>query len=187
MNDTHDPKDFLGYFHAKAQEHGKKVQSQSLIDSNDAVKQKVVGMLQKIKSNQKELEQLKQTNPKAYESMLSLTQAMLSMAKEYMAPNKLEVPPLQKAGGRIEIHHPDGSTLQGIASDPKTANTGKVFQDESNIVDQIQGDATPKRHRRSVRASMVMNPQTGKVISSLEQAGVSNTSDVGFSPYVKEG
>lgn len=183
MSDTHDPKDFLGYFHAKAQEHGKKVQSQSLIDGNDAVKQKVVGMLQKIKSNQKELEGLKQTNPKAYQNMLTLTQAMISMAKEYMV--KKPEAELQKA--RIEIHHPDGSTLQGAAADSKTADTGKIFQDESNITDQIQGDAKPRRHRRSVRASMVMNPQTGKAISSLEQAGVSNTADVGFSPYVKEG
>lgn len=180
---SHDPKDFLGFFHQAAQAHGQSVQKQTIINANDAIKQKVLGILTKVKSNQKELEGLKQTNPKAYEHMLSLTQAMLDMAKKYVVPEKQEE--------KLDKAHPDGTTLQGPAADAKARNTSKIFQKESNVNDLVGGDSDkyvkPHTHVRSVMAGQVGHPQVaGKPVSSREKKRYEQQGNVGFSPYVQE-
>lgn len=184
---SHDPKDFLGFFHQAAQAHGQSVQKQTIINANDAIKQKVLGILTKVKSNQKELEGLKQTNPKAYEHMLSLTQAMLDMAKKYVVPEKQEEK-LDKAS------YPDGTTLQGAAADAKSRNTNKVIQTESNINDLVGGNAqryvNPPRHERQVMANIVGHPQVpNKGVSSRMKKRYEQQGNVGpqagTSPYVQ--
>lgn len=79
-----EPKDFLDFFHQAASDHGKKVSAKPVIEHNEQVKGKILDILKKIKGNQKEMEALQQTNPKAYQSMLAMTQAMVQMAKQYM-------------------------------------------------------------------------------------------------------
>ena len=137
-----DPRDFLHAFHDAAQKHGKKTEEKSLIDHNEQVKQKVVSILDKVKKNKTQLEQLKQTNPEAYQSMMHMVQAMMSMAKEYVVPAKAPVPQsaeqthkaeqeqMQKAArfgtGRIAtVHGPAGSVHQG-GSDSKHHTKVKV-------------------------------------------------------------
>jgi hypothetical protein len=181
---SHDPKDYLGFFHEAAQAHGKSVEKQTIINANDAIKQKVLGILTKVKSNQRELEGLKQTNPKAYEHMLSLTQAMLDMAKKYVVPEKPEE--------KMEKAHPDGTTLQGQAADAKARNASKIFQKERNVIGLASGDVdgyvNPHTHVRGVMAGQVGHPQVeGKPVSSREKERYKDQGNVGFSPYVQEG
>jgi uncharacterized protein (DUF2342 family) len=118
--------------------------------------------------------------------MLSLTQAMLSMAKEYVVPPaKEEV----KEDIAKAVHYPAGSTLQGAAPEAKGRKTSMIIQEEANVNDLAAGNTEayvkPKKKVRHVMASQVMNPQTGKPISTLEQESVSQQGNVGFSPYVK--
>jgi hypothetical protein len=177
---SHDPKDFLGFFHQAAQAHGKSVEKQTIINANDAIKQKVLGILTKVKSSQKELEGLKQTNPKAYEHMLSMTQAMLDMAKKYVVPEQ----PEEKMVKAV-----DGATLQGAAPEAKGRKTSRISQRERNVDDIAAGNSEdyvdPKMHIRHVMAGQVMNPKTGKPVSSREQEKYSQQGNVGFAPYVQ--
>lgn len=151
MPNEKDPRDFLNNFHALAQKHGQKTEEKNVIDHNEQIKQKVVSILDKVKKNKAQLEQLKQTNPDAYASMMHMVQAMMSMAKEYVVPAKPPVPQhaeqppkteqqdMQKADGvmpkktrakfgtgRIAtVHGPAGSTHQS-GSDAKHHTKMKV-------------------------------------------------------------
>lgn len=100
-----DPKNFLNDFHAHAQRHGKTVEKMAIADHNQEIKQKVAKILTTVQQSKGELEKLKQVNPKAYESMMSMVQAMMTMAKDYVVGHG-EVPsqePVQKKEGSMPI------------------------------------------------------------------------------------
>jgi hypothetical protein len=157
---SHDPKDFLGFFHSAAQQHGRLAQRKSIADQNDQVKTKIKGILDKIKANTKELETLKQTNPKAYESMLAMTQAMVSMAKDYIAPKDS----LEKA-----LHLPSGSSKQGMAPSARLGREGATRA--VKVTTAQDGDpSSQKEHWRQVAEGQIQDPEspvTGTPISVL--------------------
>jgi hypothetical protein len=158
-----EPKDFLDFFHQAASDHGKKVAAKPVAEHNEQVKGKILDILKKIKGNQKDMEALQQTNPKAYQSMLAMTQAMVQMAKQYMVqPEEPKAQGLEKAQHRLNI--PSGTTKQGAAPIPKAGETGVVSQDEPNK----DGQAGKKRHNRQVRSGLTTNPENGMPISVKE-------------------
>lgn len=109
-----DPKDFLANFHEHAQNHGKKVEQKSIADHNQKVKQRVAKILTTVQQSKGELEKLRQVNPNAYNSMMGMVQAMMTMAKDYIVPHSSDKhtkqeEPVQKKEAAAPVHLPIGS------------------------------------------------------------------------------
>jgi hypothetical protein len=138
--DKKHPRDFLVNFHTHAKRHSAAVENKSIADHNDEVKKKVVGILNKVKTSGPELEQLRQTNPKAYESMMELVQTMIGMAKDYVVPRTppAAAEPEHQEEGQEPMHKaalnlPPGSETTGQQKDAKSRPKIKVTRPQGPV------------------------------------------------------
>lgn len=193
MPEQKTPRDYLAAFHSFASQHGQETEHKSLVDHNRKVKEKVAGILSKLNGSKEHLEKLRQTDPKAYDSMMSMVHAMVSMAREYVVPHNRSVPqpveqapkmeqaqqePIQKAQGQgriATIHGPAGSVHQSGA-DARHHTKTKV-----DVAEPASGDK--KIHLRQMDEGQTTDDE-GNVVSALRRKaqlnrGQSNPGPVG--------
>jgi hypothetical protein len=205
MPNHKDPRDFLNAFHSFAQGHGKENEAKALIDHNEQVKQKVMTILDKVKKNKAQLEQLKQTNPEAYQSMMHMVQAMISMAKEYVVPPERPVPQhaeqAPKAEQPKEEQKPEGelqkqekktrakfgagriATVRGPAGSTHQAGADSRHHTKVKVARSLPASADTKVTPRQMDEG-VTTDEEGKPVSALrrkaeQNRGQSNPGPVG--------
>lgn len=148
-----EPKDFLDFFHQAASDHGKKVAAKPVAEHNEQVKGKILDILKKIKGNQKDMEALQQTNPKAYQSMLAMTQAMVQMAKQYMVQPERGLEKAQR------LNVPAGTAFSGAAPSARLGHGGAARAVEVQVTKE--GDPThPVKKRRQVAEGQTQDPES---------------------------
>jgi hypothetical protein len=167
-------KDYESLFHEAV---NKKKEPEENPGISDETKAKVVQVLQSVKAHGPELEQLKQSNPELYQSVVSLVQAMITMAKgpepvrkseecEHETDEKeqkcskcgVEIEDLEKglAVGRHIVRLPVGSQIDPGPSSGSNAGKIKIKKPDGKVV------------WRSVRSGLKMAPD-GTPISSRSQ------------------
>jgi hypothetical protein len=168
---THAAEDFEHNFHTAAanqgiEDHKEMQRSQS---NTEVLKQQVVATLQQIKQLAPVMEQLQQAAPEVYQSIVTMAQVMVGLAKELVtvqeqSMQKSERRPLKKMGRKMSknVVLPVGTDI-----DSPGAGAGHRGQRPGTVIVQ---HADGKKGRVSVRAGQIMSGD-GHAISSRNPGG----------------
>lgn len=167
MSDQKNPRDYLAAFHSFASKHGQDKEHRSLIDHNQKVKEKVSSILSKLNGSKEHLEKLRQTDPKAYESMMTMVHAMVSMAREYVVPHDKPVP--QPAEQAPEMEQAKQDVIQ------KAQGSGRISTVRGPAGSVHQSGADAKHHTKTKVA--VAEPASGDSKVHLRQMDEGQTTD----------